>query len=130
MEHSEELRKCKEHFLAYFTILAVIVSAIPGLIRFYNYSYIFYFCMASDFIYALSRYKEHVIPKVGVLVATIFFVLQLYGGYYQSSNSYFYEFYYPYTCILNEDADVSFRIVAHGESSALQLNDKNVREIE
>ena len=130
MESSEQLRKYKEHFLAYFTILAVIVSAIPGLIRFYNYAYIYYFIMTAEFIYTLFRYREHIIPKVGTLAVSIFFVIQFYRGYYESSNSYFYEFYYPYTCILNEDADVSFRIVAHGEAIAQQIRDKNIRDIE
>lgn len=130
MESSEQLRKYKEHFLAYFTILAVIVSAIPGLIRFYNYAYIYYFIMTAEFIYTLFRYREHIIPKVGTLAVSIFFVIQFYRGYYESSNSYFYEFYYPYTCILNEDADVSFRIVAHGEAIAPQIRDKNIRDIE
>jgi len=130
LEPSEQLRKYKESFLAYFIMLATLVSAIPGLIRFYNYSYIFYFMMTADFIYTLFRYKEHLIPRIGTLIISIFFVVQLYRGYYESSNSYFYEFYYPYTCILNEDADVEFRHVAHTEATTLNLREKNIRKIE
>jgi len=130
LEPSEQLRKHKESFLAYFIMLATLVSAIPGLIRFYNYSYIFYFMMTADFIYTLFRYKEHLIPRIGTLIISIIFVVQFYRGYYESSKSYFYEFYYPYTCILDEEADVGFRRIAHSEATSLNIREKNVRKIE
>ena len=130
LEPSEQMRKYKEWLLAYFTILSVLICGIPGLSRFYNYSYIFYFILTAEFIYMLFRYKEFLIIRIGTVVLSTLFVIQHYRVYYQSTDSYVYEMYYPYTCILNEDADVNFRKVAHQESLMLRLKDKNVRKIE
>ncbi|MBP5213816.1 MAG: EpsG family protein [Bacteroidales bacterium] len=129
-EPSEQMRKDKERLLAFFTVLAVLVSGIPGLSRFYNYSYIFYFILTAEFIYMLFRFKEFLAIRIGTVLLSAFFVSQHYRVYYESSDSYFYEMYYPYTCILNEDADVDFRKVAHKESLMPVLKDKNVRKIE
>ena len=78
----------------------------------------------------LFRFKEFLAIRIGTVLLSAFFVSQHYRVYYESSDSYFYEMYYPYTCILNEDADVDFRKVAHKESLMPVLKDKNVRKIE
>jgi hypothetical protein len=130
LEPSEELKKRKEKFIAFMLILGVIASAMSGFIRLYNYTYIFYLIMFADFIYMLIRYKEHLIVRLGTFAGTLFFISQLYFGHYNTTDTYFYQFFYPYTCILDEDADVFFRPIAHNEATELKMEDNNTRDIE
>lgn len=129
-EPSEELKRCKERFTAYMCMLAIFASAIPGFMRFYNYAYILYFIAFADFIFLLFRVKEHLIIRLATLAGSLFFVLDLYTGHYKITNTYFYEFFYPYTCVLNEDANVEFRPIAHQEATMLKVEDKSIRNIE
>lgn len=129
IEPSDHVRKCKERFTAYLVILGIIAGAIPGFTRFYNYTYIFYLISFADFLYVLFRYKEHLIIRIGTTLFTIFFVADLYLGHYKTTNTYYYEFFYPYTCILDEKVNVEYRPIAHGEATTLEIDDKKIRDI-
>ncbi len=129
LEPLEKLKRCKEKFTAFMIVLGIVAGAIPGFVRFYNYTYIFYLILFADFVYMLFRYKEHLIMRVGTMLLTIFFVADIYLGHYKTTNTYFYEFFYPYTCILDEDVNVDYRPIAHGEATNLEIDDKKIRDI-
>lgn len=129
MEPSEELRKKKERLIAFMVFLGIIASAMLGFIRFYNYVYIFYLIALTDFVYTMFRIKKHLIIRLGTMVGTVFFIALTYLNYYSSTNTYFYHFFYPYTCILNEDNSVYFREIAHKEALELDVKDDNVRDV-
>ena len=113
-------------------ILAVMASSFAGagFIRFYNYIRLFYLVMLTDFIYTLLLTKKHLLLRIGTLTATVFIIILSYFAHYESTDSYFYEFFYPYTCILDENVDVQFRQIAHQEAVTLEERDDNVRSIE
>lgn len=129
IEKNPETQKCKEKMTIFMMMLAVIATAIPGLARFYNYCMVFYLILMADFVYSLFTIKKHLIIRVGTMAGTLFFIFQLYIGYYSSTKTYFYEFFYPYTCILDENVKVDFRPVAHDEATSHTVDDKNIREI-
>jgi hypothetical protein len=130
MEPSEELRMKKERIMAFMVLLGIIASSMVGFIRFYNYVQIFYLIALADFVYILFRIKEHLIIRLGTLAGTVLFIALIYLNYYNSTNTYFYHFFYPYTCILNEDKSVYFRETAHKEALELDVKDDNVRDID
>ncbi len=130
LEPSESLKESKEKFTAYMVVLAIFAGAIPGTVRFFNYAYVFYFISLADFVYTLFRAKRHLLLRLGTMAGTIFFVWDLYTGHYKTTNSYFYEFFYPYTCILDEGVNVDFRPIAHQEATTLEVDEKKMRTIE
>lgn len=128
-ESSEKLKICKEKMVSFMVVLAVLASSFAGFTRVYNYAQIFYLIMFADFVYVMFRTKENLLIRVSTLVGTIFLIMLTYLIHYRTTNKYFYEFYYPYTCILNEDKSVYIREITHEESAGTEENDKNVREI-
>jgi len=129
-EPSEDKKKCIQHIISFTICLGVIASSFAGLNRFFNYTRVFYLIFMSEFVYTLFRSKHHLILRAGAFAIWLFLIVLQYRVHYQTTNTYFYEFYYPYTCILHEDKDVYFREIAHSEGVAITVNDKNVRDIE
>lgn len=129
IEPSEDLRKCKEKMISFMVVLAVMASSLAGFVRVYNYAQIFYLIMFADFVYAMFRTQEHFLMRTGTFVGTVFLVVLTYFIHYQTTNKYFYEFYYPYTCILDESSSVYVREITHMESVSVEESDKNVRDI-
>ena len=130
LEPSNDMRKRKEKMISYMLVLGILASSLAGFDRFYNYVQIFYLVMLTDFIYTLFRVKTHFVIRTGVLAGTVFLILLRYMTPYKITNTYRYDFYYPYTCILYEDQNVYFRVIAHTESLIKEEKDNNVREIE
>ena len=130
MESSEELKKRKEKTTSFMIVLGFFASSLAGFTRIYNYVQIFYLIMFADFIYMLFRQKSHFIIRVTTFAGTIFLILCNYFIYYKTTNTYYWQFFYPYTCILDEDKSVYIREIAHGEATMEEETDKNVREIQ
>ncbi|MBQ8656647.1 MAG: EpsG family protein [Prevotella sp.] len=129
-EPSEEKRKQKEKLTCFMVALAIIAIAIYPLARFYNYVQIFYLIMFADFLFTLFRSYEHLIIRIGTGIGTILLMFWFYFSHYETTNTYYYDFFYPYTCILHEDKSVFFRSIAHDEAVNPQVTDKNTRDIE
>lgn len=129
MELSEKEKAWKEKLVAYMVVLAVIAVSSSPFARFYNYVQVFYMIMLADFVYVLFRTSEHLIIRLGTCVCTFLLMLWPYFSHYEVTNTYHYEFFYPYTCILNEDESVYFRLAAHNEAT-IRVDEKNVRKME
>lgn len=129
-EEIEEIKKRKEAILAFMMILAVLASSFAGFTRLYSYCNIFYLIMLADFIYKLFASKEHLIIRTGTLAGTAFLIMLTYMIEYKTTNTYYYQFFYPYTCILKETDDVYIREVAHAEAVSIEEEDNNVRKID
>lgn len=129
-ETSEGQRKHKEKMISFMVALGILASSLAGFNRLYNYVQIFYLIMLADFLYMLFRVKNHLIIRMGVLAGTLFLLLLRYMTPYQSTKTHFYDFFYPYTCILHEDKSVYIREIAHQEAVMAEESDNNVREIE
>ena len=130
LEKDEELYRKKEKMIAFMMILAVLASAFAGFTRLYNYSRVFYLIMLADFIYTLFQYKEHLIIRGGTLVGTTLLILAQYLIPYHTTNTHYYNFFFPYTCILDEDKSVYIREIAHVEATLAEEKDNNVRDIQ
>lgn len=129
-EPDEKIKKIRIKLTSYMVVLSIIAVSIYPLARFYNYVQIFYLCMFADFLFILFRNYEHLVIRVGTSVGTILLMFWFYFSHYETTNTYYYDFFYPYTCILNENKGVYFRSVAHDEATNPQVTDKNTRDIE
>lgn len=129
-ETDVEMKRIRIKLTSYMVVLAVIAVSIYPLARFYNYVQIFYLCMFADFQFVLLRKYEHLVIRVGTSICTILLMFWFYFSHYETTNTYYYDFFYPYTCILNENKGVYFRSVAHDEATNPQVTDKNTRDIE
>ncbi len=67
---------------------------------------------------------------MGTLAGTLFLLMLRYMTPYNTTNTRFYDFFYPYTCILNEDKSVFIREIAHEEAVNAEESDNNVRNLE
>lgn len=130
LEPSGELRKRKEKIMSYMVVLAIFASSLAGFVRLYNYVQIFYLIMLADFIYMLVRIKNHLVIRMGALAGTIFLLTLRYMTPYKTTDTRFYDFFYPYTCILHEDKSVFIREIAHLEAITAEETDNNARKIE
>lgn len=129
-EPSKELKECREKMMSFMLVLSVLASSFAGFVRLFNYVQIFYLIMLADFVYMLFRSKEYFIMRVGTLVAIVFLISLNYRIYYKSTDTYYYNFFFPYTCILDEDESVYVREKAHSEAVNPELTDNNVRDID
>lgn len=128
-EPSDEMRARKEHLMAFHIFLSIIGAAFAGLARFRNYMEIYYLVMLADFCYMLFRTKRHFIIRTCTLAGTVFLIALKYYQYYPLNKAYFYQFFVPYTCILDEDRQVYFREDVHKEAVSFTASDDNLRDI-
>lgn len=131
-EEDENIKKKKEKLTSFMVVLAIMASAFAGagFIRLYNNIQIFYLLSLTDFIYMLLREHKHFLLRAGTLAGTFVIIVWSYFSHYESTDSYFYEFFYPYTCIIDENADIYFREIAHLEAVGFEKRDDNLRDIE
>ncbi len=129
-ECDEEQKRRKERMVAYMMILGILASSFAGFVRIYNYTRVFYLVMLADFIFLLFSQKQHLLIRFGVLAGTAFLIMQQYMISYKTTNTHYYDFFYPYTCILDESKSVYIREVAHSEAVVAEESDKNVRKID
>jgi hypothetical protein len=127
---SEDLKRRLEKLMSFMIVLAVLASSFAGFVRLFNYVQIFYLIMLADFVYMLFRSKEHLAMRVGTLATIVFLIALNYRIYYKSTDTYYYQFFFPYTCILNEEDDVFIREMAHSEAVNPEMTDNNVRDID
>ena len=128
-EENSELKRQKAQMLTFAFVLGIIACSFTGFVRLYNYTRIFYLIMLGAFIYTLFKQKDHLIIRLSALAGTVFVTALLYMTYYKTTNTRFYDFFYPYTCILNEDKSVFIREIAHNEAVFVEEEDDNVRDI-
>ena len=129
MEPSDEMKVRKEKIMSFMVLLGVLASAFAGFTRVYNYVEFFYLIMLTDFIYTMFRTKRLLIVRLGTLAGTVLLLFLQYRIYYKTTDTYYYDFFFPYTCILDETQDVYIRELAHQEAVANEVEDNNVREI-
>ena len=129
-EQNEMRRKGMEHMLAFMVMLGVVASAFAGFVRVFNYTRVFYLFMLAEFIYTMFWYKKHLFIRLFTLMGTVFLIVLQYMVTYKSTRTHYYDYFYPYTCILDETKDVYIREVAHQEAVMAEEKDNNVRNIE
>ena len=113
----EQRQKDYTKYMSFYLIITVLICGFIGFSRFRNYTLIFFLIMLTEFIYHYkSQLYTNAIIKLIVLAGFVFYTSRYYMTYYPGSHGYKYEFYYPYTSILDENVDTSKREDMHEES--------------
>lgn len=114
----EQRQKDYTKYMSFYLIITVLICGFIGFTRFRNYTLIFFLIMLTEFIYHYkSQLNTNAIIKLIVLAGFVFYTGQYYMTYYPGSHGYKYEFYYPYTSILDENVDTSKREDMHEEAN-------------
>lgn len=124
-----ERRAKAERLMAFQLFIGLIACAIAGLDRFKNYTEIWFLIWLAEFIYGIVTVKEHKIIRIGTVAGIYMFVLIFFFSYYPKSRCHFYDFYFPYTTVLNERDNLHYRELMHDETSGHEGNNNNTRTL-
>ncbi len=114
----EQRQKDYTKYMSFYLIITILICGFIGFTRFRNYTMIFFLIMLTEFIYHYkSQLYTNAIFKLIVLAGFVFYSGRYYTTYYPGCNGYKYEFYYPYTSILDENIDTSKREDMHEEAN-------------
>ena len=114
----EQRQKDYAKYMSFYLLITILICGFIGFSRFRNYTLIFFLIMLTEFIYHYkSQLYTNAIIKLIVLAGFVFYTGQYYMTYYPGCKGYKYEFYYPYTSILDENVDTSKREDMHGEAN-------------
>lgn len=106
----------KEKFAAFIIITGIIACSLAGFSRFANYSKLFYLIFLADFIYDIFVYQKHMIIRLASILMIAGLNIWFNFTYWPQNRFYYYQFFIPYTCILDEDPHVFVRESAHSEA--------------
>lgn len=134
MQHpmSSGERSYREKMVSLVMLLGVIAAAMYGLSRLTNYVLIFEWMMLAELLGKLFQNKQHFIARQATIL--IIAALQWWNmfSYWEKNDFYLYQYYLPYTCILDDPDDAIFllREDAHGESSDMKGEGEGVRDVD
>lgn len=113
---SDDERVYRDKMSDLLIALSLVGCVFAGFTRFFNYVQIFYLIMLAELIYHLLDTKVHLIARAATVVAAFAFWIWYEVTYWPENDFRFYQFFVPYTCILNEDEeDRNLREDAYGE---------------
>lgn len=114
----EQKQQEYKRYMSFYLMVTVLICGFVGFSRFKNYTLVFFLIMLTEFIYHYkSQLCTNAIIKVVILAGLIFYTGRYYMTYYPGCHGYKYEFYYPYTSVLEEDVDTSKRKDMHTEAN-------------
>lgn len=120
-------REKAERLMAFQLAIAILACMVAGLDRFKNYTEIWFLIWLAEFIYGIVSIKEHKIIRIGTVAGVYLFVLIFFFSYYPKSRCHFYDYYFPYTTMLNERDNLYYRVAMHEETSGHDSNNNNTR---
>jgi len=121
----------KEHLMAFYLCIGAIVPSFLPLARFLNYALIAYYCMLTDTLYTLFQDKKHIITKaVCCFIAVGYYTFQ-YITCNPRSDARYYDLWFPYTSIFDEDSyNRNRRQQIHFSVLTNKKAEENTREVE
>lgn len=130
IDPSEDAKERKRKLIGFQLVLGVLACSFAGFARFFNYVQVFYLVMLADFVYKLFSTERHLLIRVWAICGIVLSTYLQYTISYKSTGKHYYDFFVPYTCILDEDRSVFVREISHKEAVLGEKTEKNVREVE
>lgn len=130
-EEDPEMKERKSRMVRWIMMLGLIACSMAGFMRLANHMQIFYLLLLTDFIYMLLRKKEHLIIRMGTTVGIVIVFGWWYMTYWPKVNAHLYEFYFPYSSVVDENYSLERRKAIHQVSSAPvdKSNNEGVRSL-
>jgi len=114
----EHKQQAYTRYMSFYLMVTILICGFIGFSRFKNYTLVFFLIMLTEFIYHYkSQLCSNAIIKLIIMAGLLFYTGSYYMTYYPGSRGYKYEFYYPYTSILDENVDTSKRQEMHTEAN-------------
>ena len=111
-------------------LVAFVGCVFAGFTRFFNYVQIFYLIMLTELVAHLLETKLHLIFRLGTIVAAFAFWIWYEVAYWSKIDFHFYQFFVPYTCIVDETEDVFFREDAYEVVCNYSFYEDRIKEAE
>ena len=119
-EEDDTYKTEQQQFIAFVLTIGVLSAGINGFARIRNYGAIFYIIALADFIHLYVHQPKYLfLTRSMVLACTIYFFSKFYLAYYPYSDRYHYEFYFPYTSIVDDEYQYEYRYEMHTESTVI-----------
>ena len=119
LEEDEQTQQDYTRYMSFYLMVTVLICGFIGFFRFKNYTLIFFLIMLTEFIYHYkSQLCTNALIKVVILAGLLFYTGRYYTTPYPESHGYRYDFYYPYTSIIDEDVDTSLRFDMYIEGNS------------
>lgn len=126
----EEIIRRKEYFLSFYFCLATLVPSFLILARFFNYPMVMLLCLTADVLFTLFDEKKHFIPKVACLFLFWGYSIKQYVVSAPKIDARCIDFWFPYTCIIDESYDRNRRDAMHEILVDGDKADENTRDVE
>ena len=117
------------YYMSFYIVLSVLSCGIPGFYRFMNYTIIFSLIMITEILYNIRpQLKQYSICKIAFIVIYFYSFSPFYFAYYTDINRYTYEYFIPYTSILNKNKNIDYRYEMWETAMNLEQSEKNTRD--
>lgn len=123
-EEDEVEQERKKRMVRFMLMMGIMASGIDGVRRINNYLQIYYMILLADYLFFLFKKPSHLVIRVGTTAMITGMMLWGYLAYWPKSHGYMYEWYVPYTSIVDEDYDLTHRIQTHDAAVGDQTSDK------
>lgn len=125
---TEQLESHYSQYVGFFLIIAIFVCAIPGFYRFLNYTAIISIILVAEFVGSWkSQLTNLAITKCVVLLIFSFYCCKYYLKVWPDSKRHNYEFFVPYTSILDYNPNTDYRYYMWYDATHREKNQKNSR---
>lgn len=116
-------------YMSFYLLLAILGCGLSGFSRFLNYTVPFMLVMMAEFMGNYTRYLRYLAISKTVILAGIFGLMGMfYMHYLPQTGRHFYDFFVPYTSVMDEHVDNTYREEMYLEATAVQdANAKNSR---
>ena len=129
MDDDDERKSHFAHYASFYLFTAITACGLAGFNRFLNYSIIFILIIVAEYIYHIKKQlTELTITKCVLLLLFFFFPFLHFNIYMPETEKRFYEFFVPYTSVLNEQENVDYRLYMYYEAVGTEKSQKNTRD--
>ena len=127
-KESDQMRSHYSNIVGFYLMIATIVCAIPGTYRFINYTAIFSIVLVADFIGSLKyQLTNMALSKCIILLIFVLYSGKYYFKVWPNSQRHNYEFFVPYTSIVDQNVDTDYRYYLWFDAVHREKNQKNSR---
>lgn len=114
-----------------FQLLVGMIICVLGFefMRFQNYYRTYYLIFIAEGIWTMFYHREFFIRKAVCAVLLVFFNMLIWFNYYPNTDSHYYDLFFPYTSIVNENKDAKERIAIYYEANKKEPVKKGKRDL-
>lgn len=127
-ERTDKMQSDYAQYVGFYLLLAIVICAIPGFYRLLNYTAIMTIILVADFIGSWkSQLTNMAFSKTIILLIFFFYIGKYYYRIWPEAERHHYEFFVPYTSIMDENPDIDYRYYMWSSAVVHESTEKNSR---